>query len=158
MRSLRWPTAKAVAWRVNWSGGEPSVWGPLPLPTLDESVSVAITNNDGDGFAQIVGRDGPYQPQTVVAWTVQSLSDGTLAVDPLPRIVVEAGDVRARGVNDGGTICGDGDWPPEALVWTEMNHRLCIATRNITSASAQDINNSGTIVGSARWTSTILQP
>ena len=90
------------------------------------------------------------QSTAAVAWTVQSLPDGTLAIDPLPRIV-EAGDVHAHGVNDGGTICGDAGWPTEAIVWTENASQTLNLARKLVDASAQDINNSGTIVG---WGST----
>ena len=145
----RGATAQAVAWCVDWAGDEPSVWGPLSLPALNErSFALAITNNDEEGFAQIMGQDGPYHPQTVVVWTVRSLPDGSLTVDPLPRTVVEAGDVRALGLNDGGTICGDAGWPPEAVVWIGDEPQTLHRDKKITSASAQDINNNGTIVGS----------
>jgi uncharacterized membrane protein len=84
----------------------------------------------------------------VVVWTVQSLPDGSLTVDPLPRIVVEAGDVRALGMNDVGTICGEAGWPTEAVVWIGDESQTLHRARKITSASAHDINNNGTIVGS----------
>jgi hypothetical protein len=132
---------EAVAWRVNWAGGEPTVWGPLPLPTLDEkSWASAISNNDQDGFARIVGmsRMANGQSTAAVAWTVQSLSDGTVAVDPLPQ-VVEAGEVDALGVNDGGTICGEAGWPTQAIVWTESGSQTLSLAKKLVDASAQDI-------------------
>lgn len=143
---------QAVAWRVNWSDGIPSVWGPVALPTLDEiSFAAAIGNNDEDGFARIAGVfRTPNRSPAAVSWTVQSLPDGTLAIDPLPRIV-EAGEIQVFGVNDAGTICGNAGWPTQATVWTETESLTLNLARRLVDASAQDINNSGAIVG---WGST----
>ncbi len=109
---------------------------------------MAIANNNEDGLAQIAGmfRTANRSP-AAVSWTVQSLPDGTLAVDPLPQIV-EAGEVHVFGVNDGGAICGDAGWPTEAVVWIGDESQILHRDKKITSASAQDINNNGTIVGS----------
>ena len=141
---------QAVAWRVNWVDGQPSTWGPLALPTLDDSWTSAISNNDEEGSAQIVGvfRIPPRlgEPTAAVAWTVQSLPDGTLAVDSLPHIV-QTGDASALGVNDGGSICGEVGWPPEAMVWTGVAAQTLYRAPDLSQASAQDINNNGVIVG-----------
>lgn len=90
------------------------------------------------------------QSTAAVAWTVHALPDGTLAVDPLPR-VVEAGEVKAHGVNDGRTICGETGWPTQATTWTEGSSQTLDLARKLVDASAQDVNNSGVIVG---WGST----
>jgi uncharacterized membrane protein len=142
-------TAQAVAWRVDWAGGQPSVSPPRALPTLDEASSaLAIGNNDADGVAQVVGRFAAASGQSTaaVAWTVASRPDGTLAVDPV-RWIVESGDAWALGVNDGGTICGQAGWPTEAMVWTDAASWTLHRARGIELASAQGINPSGVIVG-----------
>ena len=144
---------QAVAWRVNWSGGEPSVWGPVVLPTLDEkSRASAIGNSNEDGLAQIAGvfRAANNRSTGAVSWTVQSQPDGSLAVDPLPRII-EAGEVEVFGVNDAGTVCGEAGWPTQATVWTQTESLTLNLARRLLDASAKDINNNGFIVG---WGST----
>jgi uncharacterized membrane protein len=144
---------QAVAWRINWTDDGASVFGPIALPTPYGSLSsvAAINNDDEDGFAQAVGHFcEPLHvgdPTAAVAWTVQSLADGTLAV--VDTRIVEDGLARALGVNDDGAICGKAGWPARAIVWSESGSETLNLARQLLDASAQDINNGGTIVGCA---------
>lgn len=142
---------QAVAWRINWSGAEPSVCGPIPLPTQEGDVSTAsaINNNDEDGYAQIVGHFSVGDPTAAVAWTVQSLPGGTLTV--VGTRIVEEGLAKALGLNDAGTICGEVGSPNQPVVWIgDQSAPLHLAhAQDIVDGSALAINNNGTIVGCA---------
>lgn len=144
---------QAVAWRINWTGNQAGVSGPIELATPDGSLSLVggISNNDENGYAQIVGHfsEAPHvaDPTAAVAWTVESLPDGTLTL--VDTRTVENGAVKALGVNDGGTICGEAGWPTQAVVWIgDESWPLHLAqARDIVDGSTMDINNNGTIVG-----------
>lgn len=144
---------QAVAWRINWTGGEPSVSEPIALPTPNGSLSSvsAVSNNEENGFAQIVGHFcvPPHvgDPTAAVAWTVQSWPDGSLTV--VDTRIVEEGLAKALGVNDSGVICGEVGWPTQAVVWTGTSSQTLNLAKQLVDASAQDINNSGIIVGCA---------
>ena len=146
--SLYW-LREAVAWRVNLVDGQPSVFGPVPLPTLDDqSLALAITDNDSDGAAEIVGgfcTAANNVRTAAVAWTVQSHPDGSLTADPLP-MIVENGDAGASGVNNLGIICGDIGFPNEAVVWSGGVARPLNPNRMALTVT-QGINDAGVIVG-----------
>ena len=146
--NLLYRLREAVAWRVNVVEGQPNVFGPVPLPTLDDqSFARAINENDSNGVAMIVGRfrTADNVRTAAVAWTVHSHADGTLTVDPLPTIV-EAGDAEAYGVNNLGTICGDVNFPNEAVAWSGGSTQFLNSHRMALTVT-QDINDAGTIVG-----------
>jgi len=144
---------QAVAWRINWTNDEASVWGPIELAMPDGSLSLAggINNNDENGHARIVGHfsEPPWvaDPTAAVAWTVQAMPDGTLtAAGPE---IVEDGLAKALGVNDVGTICGEAGPPTVPVVWigTDFWPLDLARARDIVDGSALDINNNGAIVG-----------
>jgi uncharacterized membrane protein len=144
--------SSAVAWRVNIEivDGEPTpvVWGPLELPTLVSATEGPNTNSgnaitDAEGFSIIAGDSGLAS----VAWTVESLADGTLAFGRSQILDI---DGKGRGVNEAGTVCGTSfslsasGW--EAVVWSDQTQVLA-RDKFVLSAHAHDMNGNGVVVG-----------
>jgi hypothetical protein len=143
----------ALVWRVTAEG----IWGPLVLPALaplDSTAAFAVNDNDAHDAALVVGQE--WESSTGVgaglAWSVTSLPDGSLTVDPVPDVL----DAQASGtgVNDSGVICGY--VYPDAVVWDGTSKRILDRSATISafggrkacnSANAYAINAGGVIVG-----------
>jgi uncharacterized membrane protein len=145
---------QAAVWRVNWIDGALSVWGPLPMPALGgKSWAIAINNCDENDSATVVGQsmlaDNSYN--AAVAWSVQAQADGSVTVIGLPVVLAvddpDDADVRVRGLNDTGAICGKAFWPPLGVVWTEDQTTALAVARDAPCANAYDINEAGVAVG-----------
>jgi hypothetical protein len=152
---------QAVVWRINVEtiDGQPTlgVWGPTKLPGLDPidaSTASAISQTDADGMALVVGYAYHAAADVFVAlaWGVQTLPDGTLAVAPAP--VVLDTQAEAAGVNSSGLICGAR--PPDAVVWNGDSSQALDMSASYTSfggrqtiknANALAVNDGGVIVG-----------
>jgi hypothetical protein len=121
-------TYRAVAWRVGIVDGNSAVWGPIALPDAETgSVATSINDNDANGIADVAGRFG--EAEAAVAWSVQSLPDGSLAV--ASGVAVLDLDAEARGISNFGAVCGSESPPEEALVWTGSSRRVLNRARYV---------------------------
>jgi hypothetical protein len=135
--------SRAVAWRVNWIDGTPTVSEPVELPAPEgESSAYSINDNDADGIAEIAG--SVDVSSTSVVWAVQSQPNGSLIAAPLPEVL--DGNATAWGINNGGTVCGERD--AHAVVWSGgSSHPLNEPRKGVALSYAYDVNDDGMIVG-----------
>lgn len=143
-------TTRAVAWRVNMIGETPVVFGPVALPdTGSGSRANSMNDNDASDIAVIAG-EFIFPDNAAVAWGVQSLGDGTLAVVPTPAVVNPT--AVANGINNQGVVCGSlAGSPVEAVVWSGSARRILSRSKFVMAAWANDISNSGVIVGTGSY-------
>ena len=89
---------RPLVWRVHDAG----VFGPIELSTPEFAIASAISENDGNGRADVVGsfRDKACDATASVRWSVIAENDGTLTVSAGPEVLGVL--AYADGVNNSG--------------------------------------------------------
>lgn len=146
------PSNFPMAWRVNSTGSEPVIDGPVLLPLFAGSSEVyAVTECDAEGQAIVAGGyrllNGPRS--AAVTWLVQAEQDGTLSVAAVPE-VLEDGNAVAYGISNLGVACGEGPIPSSTATTASLwagGQILRLNSGRLATSRARDINVAGVTVG-----------
>lgn len=135
-----------VVWRVTADG----IWGPMELEILDpdplgmDMVSANdVSDQDESGVVTIAGQSNG----NAVTWRVTLSTDGGL-VAGTAEILSSNADV--QGINNLGIACGSAAFAPnKAAAWIAEIPIALDTGSSPYSATAEDVNDSGTLVGSS---------
>jgi hypothetical protein len=154
-------TDVAVVWRVTHVGGQPQIAGPVALPTFDDrSHAYALTEMDANGVTAVAGQfmRSDFFETSIVQWLVRSQPDGSISVEPNP-VVLNSTDLQVNGINNDGIMCGHFDTGSNDLlrvgILLDPNQDYILLRSPVRGSddlgftNAQDINDSGAIVGGA---------
>ena len=135
-----------VVWRVTADG----IWGPLELEILDPDSSGMdmvsandVSDQDENGVVTIAGESNG----NAVTWRVTLSTDGGLVAGTAE---ILSSNARVQGINNLGIACGSAAFAPnKAAAWIAGIPIALDTGRSRYSAKPEDVNDSGTLVGSS---------